>query len=276
MEKKQLQFHERKLEIQVVNAKTGISKTKLGFDYALNPYRGCAHACVYCYSPYVLHEQRKWGSFVEVRQNLPELVVREVRKLRNEVIGIGTVTDPYQFPEKEFCITRKCLEILKNAGKKFVIQTKSALVLRDIELFENAEIGITITSIQPEITAVLEPYASSPLERLLALRELGNAGISTFAFVGPVFPPLFSTKAQRERFFHEVAKAEPGIVMFDRFRVRRGMREKIMEEVPELYSRIFAGSFEYTDEDWRAFLSMLKEEAKKLGLRVGISETESW
>lgn len=263
-------------EILIVNAKTGFAKTKLGFGYALNPYRGCAHACVYCYSPYVLHEAREWGTFVEVKQNLPELVARELRKVGREVIGIGTVTDPYQPIEKDFRITRRCIEILKNAGKKFVVQTKSVLVLRDIDCFTRAEIGITITTIDNEIAAAIEPHASAPSERLNALAELRKAGISTFAFVGPIFPYVFSTREKRERFFYELAKAEPGIVMFDCFRVREGMREKLREKVPELYSKLFVEAFNCTKKDWEALLFLLKEEAKKFGLKVGVAETESW
>ncbi|MEM3395828.1 MAG: radical SAM protein [Thermoplasmata archaeon] len=277
MEKKQLQFHDGTPEIRIVNAKTGIVKTKLGFNYALNPYRGCTHACVYCYAPYVLRETREWGSFLEVKENLPDLVAKEVRKLgRNEIVGIGTVTDPYQPAEEKFRITRRCIEILKNAGKKFVVQTKSALVLRDIELLMHAELGITITTLDAEIASVIEPNASSPAERLRVLSELGKAGIKTFAFIGPVFPHFFSTPERRERFFCELAKAEPGIVMFDRFRVREGMEAKIKRKVPKLYSKLFADAFKYRNEEWDTLLLHLKEEAKKFGLKVGVAETENW
>ncbi|MCX8174336.1 MAG: radical SAM protein [Thermoplasmata archaeon] len=263
--------------ISVVEAKTAISRTKLGFNYAINPYRGCAHGCIYCYAPYVLHETREWGSFVEARQNLPELLAREVRKVgKEEVVGIGTATDPYQPPEEEFCITKRCIQILKNTGRKCVIQTKSSLVLRDIDMLAGAEVGITITTTEPDIASAVEPRASSPEERLNALRELGRAGIKTFAFVGPVFPSIFRDPGEREKFFYEVAKAEPGIVMLDRFRVRVGMEEKIKRKAPEIYSKLFAEAFRYKYEDWDSLLSVLKEEVKKFGLRVGVAETEKW
>lgn len=277
MEKKPLQFHEGNTEISMINSKTAISKTKLGFDYALNPYRGCAHGCIYCYSPYVLRERREWGSFLEIKRNLPELLAKEVRKIGNdEVVGIGTVTDPYQPAEEKFCITKRCIEVLKNARKKFVLQTKSVLVLRDIELLENAEVGITITTTDPRIASVIEPSAPSPLERLMALGKLGEAGIKTFAFVGPVFPSFFRDARSTESFFSNLANAEPGIVIFDRFRVREGMEEKMKEKVLELYSRLFSDAFKYKNEDWKVILSMLKEEAKKFGLKVGVAETEKW
>jgi|GEM_PF-1092027 DNA repair photolyase len=271
-------MHAQSPEIQVSMAKHALTKTGLAFTFALNPYRGCEHGCVYCYAPYVLKEQRQWGRFVEVKKNISELLLGELRKIRScDVVGIGTVTDAYQPSEKKFGVTRKCIELLANAGKKFVIQTKSALVLRDIEILAKArcEVGFTITTLDSALAASLEPHASLPDERLHALKVLSDAGIKTFVFIGPVFPPLFEARDVRNAFFNAIADVKPAYVVFDKFRERTGMLEHMRLCMGEHFSRI-EKSFGYTPELWTKEIAALASDAIRHGLIVQASETEKW
>ena len=128
-----------------LSCKAALSRSGLpGFDYALNPYRGCQHGCIYCYSPETLREKRvcyspetlrekrEWGSFVEVKRNIPGVLAKELRRLKKGVVGIGTVTDAYQPVEERYGVTRRCLEQLLRRDFPICIQTKSSLVERDI------------------------------------------------------------------------------------------------------------------------------------------------
>ena len=162
-------------------------------DYALNPYVGCEHDCVYCFAPDVLHrDPSKWGKEVGVRSNLPTLLAKEIKNKRG-VIGIGTVTDPYQPLEKSCLVTRKCLMEIVRHDNPISVLTKSDLVVRDIELIASTkrpEVGMTITSVDDRISRAFEPGAPLPSIRLEALRKLAEAGLNTYAMVGPVLPML--------------------------------------------------------------------------------------
>ncbi|MCZ7392208.1 MAG: radical SAM protein, partial [Candidatus Methanoperedens sp.] len=208
--------------IKEITVKTALSPSKLpGLDYALNPYRGCAHACVYCYAPSVIHWDRgKWGELVEVKMNLPRILSKELRRKKG-VVGLGTVTDPYQPAEKKYEITRRCLELLLRHDFPVCIQTKSSLVLRDMDLlkqFSNIEVGVTLTALVDGIRAKMEPCASSVEERLLALSELERNGIKTWVFLGPVMPYITGVEALVEA----IAEVKPRYVLVDRLRLKEG------------------------------------------------------
>ena len=181
----------RAIEVQ---ATTALPRSNLpGMDYALNPYVGCEHDCVYCFAPDMLHKDAaKWGKEVGIRSNLPTLLAKEIRSKRG-VIGIGTVTDPYQPLEKSCLVTRKCLMEIIRHDNPISILTKSDLVVRDIELItatKRPEVGITITSVDDRISQAFEPGAPLPSRRLEALAKLTKAGLNTYAMVGPVLPML--------------------------------------------------------------------------------------
>ena len=125
------------MEVNEITVKSALSKSSLpGLVYALNPYRGCQHACTYCYAPSVLREKRRWGEFVDVKMNLPDALAKDLERLPIGIVGIGTVTDAYQPIEKKYALTRKCLEALLEKDWPISIQTKSDLVLRDLDLIE--------------------------------------------------------------------------------------------------------------------------------------------
>jgi len=164
-------------------------------DYALNPYVGCAHGCTYCYARAYVKDAdvvREWGAVVKIRLNLIEALMRDVRKLRPGVVGLATITDPYQPIEASQHLSRESLKILLRAGFKVDIQTKSPLVLRDIDILRrwrnHVEVGLTITTLSDDVAAIIEPGAPPPSERAKALRELSASGITTWVFLGPIIP----------------------------------------------------------------------------------------
>jgi len=132
---------------------------------------------------------------VKVRSNIPDRLSKELSGLEG-TIGIGTVTDPYQYAEKRFRLTQRCLEILKEKDFRIHLHTKSDLVLRDIDLISSmrGEVGITITSIDDRFSKITEPGAPLPQNRLDALKKLSEKGVDTYALIGPVLNHLEGTE----------------------------------------------------------------------------------
>jgi DNA repair photolyase len=220
------------LKVREVTARVGLTASRLrGYDYALNPYRGCQHSCVYCYSPAVLREAREWGSFVDVKVNLPRVLLKEVRKRRRGVVGISTVTDAYQPIERRYRLTRSCLKQLLRRDFPIVIQTKSALVLRDMDIikkFSEKEVGFTITTFDDDLAKEYEPLASGIGARLEALERIAHNGISTWVFLGPIMPYLTDRGDGLERLISRLADIGVEEVIVDRLNYRKGVRERVM------------------------------------------------
>lgn len=166
-------------------------------DYALNPYIGCYHACTYCYARLYTRMREvaeKWGDVVAVKVNLIDVLRKEAVATSKGVVGVGTITDPYQPVEATYKLTRKSLEILLQYGFKVSVQTKSPLVTRDLDLLSRyrgrVDVGFTITTLKKEVASQIEPRAPPPKERARALRVLSDSGIKTWVFYGPIIPGL--------------------------------------------------------------------------------------
>ncbi|MFP4082499.1 MAG: radical SAM protein [Candidatus Aminicenantes bacterium] len=182
------------IKVREIQAKSILNKSKV-FDYCLNPYTGCQLSCAYCYARLFMRRysghQEPWGQFVDVKINAPLILKKQLEKAKRGKIWISSVCDPYQPAEKKYKLTRQCLKELAAIQFPMYIQTKSALVLRDLDLFqqfEEIEVGFTITTDNPNIARLFEPRASSIKERLEALGEIHSQKIKTFAFVGPLLP----------------------------------------------------------------------------------------
>ncbi|MDX9822491.1 MAG: radical SAM protein [Syntrophales bacterium] len=175
-------------------AKSVLSKSQV-YDYAMNPYVGCSHSCRYCYAAFMRrftgHGGETWGEFVDVKINAPELLAREIRKKKRGRIWVSGVCDPYQAAEKRYKLTRRCLEVLLDDQWPVTVQTKSSLVLRDIDIlekFQDLEVGFSIATADEEIRKLFEPGASPIRERIAALDVLHAKGIPTFAMIAPLLP----------------------------------------------------------------------------------------
>lgn len=198
--------------------RTGI----LGFDYCLNPYTGCAHACCYCYAAFMQEysgHTEPWGTFVDAKTNIAAVLSREVRRRRPGPVVIGSVCDAYQPAEADCGLLRSILPILTRGRFPFRILTKSALVTRDIDLIRTApggSVSFTITTLDDRVQAVFEPGAARPEARLLALTECIQAGIETGAFLGPLLPGLSDTAGQLHAIMHRLARTGVRRVLVDR------------------------------------------------------------
>ncbi len=223
------------MKVREVACKTALSPSNLpGLAYALNPYRGCAIGCVYCYAPSVLHEERTWGRFVDVKRNAPAVLAKELKRARPGVVGLGTVTDGYQPMEMRFRISRYCLEQLVRFQFPVSVQTKSSLVVQDLPLLsrlQDVEIGMTITTLDESARRRFEPFSSPTERRLWALRQANDAGVRTWAFVGPILPSV--TEPRLEELLRSVGDAGTKRVLYDRLRFRPGIWERVEPAVRE-------------------------------------------
>ncbi len=174
-------------------AKGILSKSRI-YDYALNAYTGCSHKCLYCYARFMKRytgHSEPWGDFVDVKINAPELLLKEIQKKKRGRVWISGVCDAYQPLEKKYRLTRRCIEILAEHGWPFTIQTKSPLILRDLELLKRAadcEVGFTITTADEKVRKIFEPYAPPIDKRVEALELLHSEGIKTFVMIAPMLP----------------------------------------------------------------------------------------
>ena len=181
------------MKIQEISAKSVLSKSQV-YDYTVNPYRGCSNACRYCYAAFMKRftgHQEPWGEFVDVKINAPEVLAKEIRRKPVGRVWVSGVCDPYQPVEKRYRLTRKCLEILLRSDWPVTIQTKSPLVVRDLDILktsEKVEVGFSITTAEEKIRRVFEPKASPISERINALKSLHTNGIMTFVMIAPILP----------------------------------------------------------------------------------------
>jgi DNA repair photolyase len=179
--------------VKEIYARTILSKSQV-FDYAVNPYVGCQQSCAYCYARFMKKftgHKEPWGGFVDVKINALVLLKHEINKKTPGRVWLSGVCDPYQPVEKAYELTRGSLEILLQYGWPITVQTKSPLVLRDIDLLRRSdkiEVGLSVTTADDQIRKSFEPGAPSVKERIAALEELHLAGIRTFAMVAPMLP----------------------------------------------------------------------------------------
>jgi DNA repair photolyase len=179
--------------IKEIQSKSILSVSKI-YPYVINPYTGCQHNCSYCYAKFMKRftgHKEPWGQFVDIKVNAPELLSQEITHKRPGKVWISGVCDPYQPLEASYKLTRRCLEILAQNDWSVVVQTRSPLVLRDLDILKSGrhfEVGFSVTTADEDIRKLFEPNAPAIKERLRALDELHRAGISTFAMIAPMLP----------------------------------------------------------------------------------------
>jgi DNA repair photolyase len=189
------------LKIKEIKASLIITKSNLpDADYVINPYTGCMHSCIYCYARFMKRftgHKEQWGEFIDVKINAPDLIPEKTSKYKGKSIFLSSVTDPYLPLERNYQLTRKILEKLIPLQPNVGIQTKSDLILRDIDLlkkFKSCEAGITITALNDDLRKEIEPFTSSAENRIKALKKLHENGIRTYVFIGPILPFLTDWK----------------------------------------------------------------------------------
>lgn len=225
----------------------------ISFDRSLNPYRGCEHGCVYCYArpnhAYLgLSPGLDFESKLYAKTNAAEVLERELGapSYQPKVIAIGTGTDAYQPIEKQQKITRQVLEVLLKTRHPALVITKSALVLRDIDILAPmaaeglVKVAISITTLDRKLARAMEPRASSPQRRLEAIEKLTAAGIPVGVMMAPIIPAVTDSEIER---ILEAAQTfgatEAGYVLLRLpLEVSEIFREFLLREMPDRYRHV--------------------------------------
>ena len=226
----------------------------ISFDRSINPYRGCEHGCIYCFArpthAYLgLSPGLDFETKLFAKPDAPKLLERELSapSYVPRTIAIGTNTDPYQPIEREHQVMRRILEVLDRFGHPVGIVTKSALVVRDLDILARmaqrnlVKVALSVTTLDPKLARVMEPRAATPPRRLEALRQLCDAGVPASVMVAPVIPALNDSEIER---ILDTAAAigvkEAGYVLLRLpLEVRDLFREWLMANFPDRYRHVF-------------------------------------
>jgi DNA repair photolyase len=225
----------------------------LSFSQSINPYRGCEHGCIYCYArpthSYLGHSAGlDFETKIYAKANAAELLERELANPRYvpRVIALGAVTDPYQPVEREHGITRAILEVLERTSHPVGIVTKSALVVRDIDILSRmasrglVKVALSITTLDRRLARRMEPRAATPPKRLEAMRVLSEAGIPTVVMTAPIIPAL--NDSEIESLLEASASAgarEAGYVLLRLpIELKELFREWLATDYPDRASRV--------------------------------------
>lgn len=256
------------METRIVEAKTILSKSNLPVcDYSANPYVGCSHACRYCYACFMKRfsgHDEPWGRFVDVKKWKP---LKNVCKYDGKQVFVGSVCDPYMPEEVEYRRTRTLLEELVGSGMEVSIQTKSDLVLRDIDLISQlpgARVGFSINTFDEGFRSDMD--AAAPLaRRLAAMKELHDAGICTTCFISPIFPGITDVPV-----IIEAARDRCNLVWLENLNLRGGYKADILgyvaEKRPELVP-LYDAVYKKGDRTyWRELDAEVRAYAEREGL----------
>jgi DNA repair photolyase len=212
-------------------------------DYSLNCYTGCTHACVYCYARFMQRfhpHDEPWGAFVDVKVNAVEVLKRQLRRAEPGTVFVSSACDGWQPVEAEWRLTRRCCELLLEHGFQVHVLTKSALVLRDLDVFAGhpASIGITLTTLDERLRELWEPGTASVRERLAIITVARDAGLQTSIMFGPLLPFLSDSQAAIDALLERAADLGIDRIWVDalnpRPRVWPAVAELLRANFPEL------------------------------------------
>lgn len=256
------------LHIREIETKNVITKTDIPVcDYAVNPYVGCTHGCRYCYASFMkrfTNHPEDWGTFLDVKY-WPE--IRRPETYAGRELFFGTVTDPYLPQEETYRRTRALLEQLKGSGVKISIQTKSDLVLRDVDLlrsFPDARVGFSINTLDEGFRADMD-RAVSVERRLSAMKALHDAGIRTTCFISPIFPGITNVPAIIDR-----VKEQCQLVWLENLNLRGSFQSVILAYVRETHPELVPLYDEIYKKKNRVYWEALDTELRAYAAREGL------
>jgi DNA repair photolyase len=261
----------RGIECIEVEARSVINRVPSGalpFDWTINPYRGCTHACTYCFArpthTYLdMDAGRDFETKIVVKVNAPDVLRRELAapRWKGEHIAMGTGTDPYQRVEGRYRLMRSILEALIDARNPFSILTKGTLILRDVDLLQRAaevapvSAAFSIGTLDERVWRETEPGTPHPKARIAAVRALTAAGIPTGVLMAPILPGLSDSRSQMRAVVEAALEAGATHVSPILLHLRPGVREQFMpwleaqhpdlvDRYRQLYPRAYASAGE--------------------------------
>jgi DNA repair photolyase len=245
-----INFH----EVKARSALNHVAGGRYGFDWTINPYRGCAHACVYCFArrthTYLdLDAGRDFEREIVVKVNVPELLRAELARpgWKRELVALGTNTDPYQWVESRYRMMPEILAALEEAGTPVSVLTKSPLAMRDIEIFARmakklpVSVNLSVPTLDEEAWRATEPHTPSPSARLDAVAELRRRGIDSGVLIAPLMPGINDSPDQVRPIVERARKAKAtflgGAALHLRGEVKDVFYSWLREKRPDLIPR---------------------------------------
>ena len=283
-----------KTEVQVERPRTIITRNEspdISFDRSINPYRGCEHGCVYCFArpthSYMgLSAGLDFEAKLFAKPDAAKLLDRELSKAdyQPRTIAIGTNTDPYQPIEKTHRIMREILEVLEARNHPVGIVTKSALVMRDVDILARmaakglAKVAFSVTTLDRTLARTMEPRAATPARRLEAMRTLAEAGIPVSVMVAPVVPGLNDAEIERilDAAYAAGAREAGYIILRLPLEVSPIFRDWLLRHYPDRYRHVMSlvrsmrGGKDY-DSEWGKRMKGSGPYAWQIGRRFEIA-----
>ncbi len=271
------------MEIKEIKAKSILTSCKIpGIDYTINPYIGCRFGCVYCYASFmgrfVGKKNSDWGEFVYPKINAGVLLKQELlRKCKNKGRGkeifLSSVTDPYQGLEAKYQLTKKCLQELVRFDFQGVVSilTKSHLVIRDVKLLKKLKsvVGLTVTSTDDKVSRYFEKFAPNVSDRYKALKMLNQAGVKTYAFLGPLLPHFVASEKQVEKVFKRLNQVGTRDIYIEHINLSPYIRNRLLKEVKDIPSVIKDQFYASQTKDYRVEVEkMIKSLIKKYKMKL--------
>lgn len=244
-------------------------KSILSPQNGMNIYRGCTHGCIYCDARSLCYHTPVPFEDVEVKQNAPQLLEDRLRRKREKcMIGTGAMSDPYMHCEKELGLTRNCLEIIDHYGFGLAIQTKSDLIMRDIDLLESINkkakcvVQMTLTTYDEKVCRMIEPNVCTTRRRYEVLKEMQARGIPTIVWMTPILPYVNDTEENLNGILDYCKDAGvKGIIKFDfGLTLREGDREYCYEQ----FDKIFPGLRHLYETKYGLAYNLLSPDDQKL------------
>lgn len=264
------------------------AKAILSAANGMNLYRGCSHGCIYCDARSTCYQMKHPFEDIEIKSNALVLLEEALRKKRKRcMIGTGAMCDPYLHLERELCLTRRCLKLIDTYGFGVAIQTKSDLILRDLDLLTSinnktkAVVQMTLTTVDEELCRILEPNVCTTKRRFEVLCRMRDAGIPTVVWMTPILPFINDTE-ENIRGIVEYCKAAGvyGIITFGiGLTLRDGDRQYFYKKLDahfpgmrERYVKTFGEAYEIPSPKNRELSHMFHEECRKAGI---VSDTKA-
>ncbi len=258
----------------------------------INIYRGCQHGCIYCDARSKCYQMNHRFEDIEVKENAPELLENALkRKRRKCMIGTGAMSDPYIPLEKELKLTRRCLEIINRYGFGVTVQTKSASVMRDIDLFtkindkSKSVLQMTLTTADESLCRIIEPNVSVTKERFETLKAFHENGIPSVVWLSPFLPFINDTKENIDGLLKYCIDAKVhGIICFGiGLTLRDGDREyfysrldKHFPNMKERYIYTYGNSYQLTSSNNNILMNRISEVCRNHGIMFGVENVFSY
>ncbi|WP_029318809.1 SPL family radical SAM protein [Butyrivibrio sp. AE3004] len=256
--------------------------TGSGGRYGMNIYRGCSHGCIYCDSRSKCYQFTHSFEDIEVKKNAPELLEKTLKSKRKKcMIGTGSMSDPYMHCEKELQLTRKCLEIIYQNGFGVAVQTKSDLILRDIDLLDEINrsakcvVQMTLTTYDDDLCRILEPNVCNTKRRIEVLEKMQERGIPTIVWITPILPFINDTKENVTAIMNECVRlGVKGIINFGMgLTLREGDREyyyaaldKFFPGMKERYIKRYGNDYELPSPNAKELTGLFRHICKENGI----------